>query len=74
MVKVQSELVRAWVDGFGARELDLLNQILVGDLRKASALVRIEVDVVNPERGVSEAPAGDGHGASTGSRGLHQEV
>ena len=74
MIKVQSELVRAWIDGFGTCELDLFDKVLVGDLCEPSPLVGIEIDIIDPEGGVSEAPAGDGHAASPGPGGLHQEV
>ena len=38
-----------------ARELELLNEVLVGDLGEAAALLRVEVDVVNIERRRDEA-------------------
>ena len=74
MVKVQPELVGTWVDGLGTCELDLLDQVLVGDLCKTSPFVRVEVNIVHPEGGVSQAPAGHGHDAATAPGCLHQEV
>ncbi len=47
MVEVQLELVGAGRDGFTARELEDLNQVLVGHLRELAALIRVEVDVVD---------------------------
>jgi hypothetical protein len=52
-----NRVVKVEVNGLGARsggrlvagELKLLNQVLVGDLGEAAALVGVEVDVVNPE-------------------------
>ena len=47
MVEVQLELVGAGRDGLTARELENLNQVLVGHLRELAALIRVEVDVVD---------------------------
>ena len=74
VIKIQPELVGARVDALGARELDLLYQIFVGDLRKPPALVCVEIDVVYPEGGVPEAAARHGHRAATRPGGLHQEL
>ena len=50
MVEVELQPVRGGVDGLGARELERLDQVLVGDLGELAALVRVEVDVVDVER------------------------
>jgi len=50
VVEVHLDLVRRRRDGLAARELQLLDQVLVRDLGKAAALVRVQVDVVNVQR------------------------
>ena len=55
MVEVQLELVRAGRDGLTARELEHLDQVLVGDLRELAALIRVEVDVVDIQRAGDKA-------------------
>ena len=55
MVEVQLQLVAGGGDGLTARELQNLDQVLVGDLRELAALVRVEVDVVNIQRARDEA-------------------
>ena len=50
VVEGHLDLVRGRRNRLGARELELLNQILVGDLRKPTTLLRVEVDVVDVER------------------------
>jgi hypothetical protein len=49
VVEVQLELVGGGRDGLLARELEGLDQVLVGHLRELAALVRVEVDVVHVE-------------------------
>ena len=49
MVEVQLELVGGGRDGLAARELERLDQVLVGDLGELAALIRVEVDVVDVE-------------------------
>jgi len=51
VVEVQLELVGGARDGLAARELEGLNEVLVGDLGELAALVRVQVDVVHVERG-----------------------
>jgi len=51
VVEVQLELVGGARDGLAARELEGLDEVLVGDLGELAALVRVEVDVVHVERG-----------------------
>ena len=55
MVEVELDLVVGARDGLIARELELLNEVLVGDLGEAATLVRVEVDVVNIEGRGDEA-------------------
>jgi hypothetical protein len=50
VVEVQLDLVGAGVDGLRTRELEHINQILVGDLGELAALVRVQVDVVHIQR------------------------
>ena len=59
VVKGELDLVGRGRDGFRARELELLNEILVGNLGEAAALLRVKVDVVNIERARDQALAGD---------------
>ena len=49
VVEVELELVGGARDGLAARELERLDQVLVGDLGELAALVRVEVDVVDIE-------------------------
>ena len=51
VVEVELELVGRRRDGLRARELERLDEVLVGDLGELAALVRVEVDVVHIERG-----------------------
>ena len=55
VVEVQLQLVAGGGDGLTARELQNLDQVLVGHLRELAALVRVEVDVVNIQRARDEA-------------------
>ena len=55
MVEVELDLVVGARDGLIARELELLDEVLVGDLGEAATLVRVEVDVVNIEGRGDEA-------------------
>ena len=55
MVEVELDLVVGARDGLIARELELLDKVLVGDLGEAATLVRVEVDVVNIEGRGDEA-------------------
>ena len=59
MVEVQLQLVGRGRDGLAARELQHVNQVLVGDLGELAALVRVQVDVVNVQRGGDQVGRGD---------------
>ena len=59
VVERELDLVRRGRDRLRARELELLNQVLVGDLREAAALLRVKVDVVNIERARDHAEVAD---------------
>jgi len=61
VVKVQLDLVGRRRDRLSTRVLDLLNQVLVRLLGEAAALLRVEVDVVNVDRG-----SGQGLGSNCG--------
>jgi len=50
VVEVHLDLVGRRRDRLATRELQLLDQVLVGDLGEAAALIRVEVDVVNVQR------------------------
>jgi len=50
VVEVQLDLVRRGRDRLGARELQLLDEVLVRLLGKAATLLRVQVDVVNVQR------------------------
>ena len=54
MVKVQLDLVGRRGDRLSARVLHLLNEVLVRLLGEAAALLRVEVDVVDVDRGGSQ--------------------
>ena len=49
MDEVQLQLVGAGRDGLLTRELENVDQVLVGDLSELAALIRVEVDVVDVE-------------------------
>jgi len=51
VVEVELELVGRRRDGLRARELERLDEVLVRDLGELAALVRVEVDIVDVERG-----------------------
>jgi len=59
VVEVEADLVGRAGHRLAARELELLDEVLVGDLGEAAALVRVEVDVVDVERGGDDAGLGD---------------
>ena len=59
VVEVQLDLVRGGGHGLAARELQLLDQVLVGDLGEAAALIRVEVDVVDVQGRGDQAGRGD---------------
>ena len=63
VVEVQLDLVRRGRDRLRTRELKLLNQILVRLLREPATLLRVEVDIVNPERRRRERLDGRGRRA-----------
>jgi len=54
VVKVQLDLVGRRRDRLSTRVLHLLNEVLVGLLGEAAALLRVEVDVVDVDRGGSQ--------------------
>ena len=51
MVEVQLQLVGAGGDGLTARELQDIDQVLVGDLGELTTLIRVQVDVVHIQGG-----------------------
>ena len=51
VVEVELELVAGAGDGFSASELQGLDEVFVGDLGELAALVSVEVDVVDIQRG-----------------------
>jgi len=59
VVEVQLDLIGSGGCALIASELELLDKVLVRDLCKASSLVSIKVDVINPERGSLEGRSGD---------------
>ena len=60
VVKVQLDLVRRRRDRLSTRVLDLLDEVLVRLLGEAAALLRVEVDIVDIERGSGEGLRGAG--------------
>jgi len=59
VVEVELDLVVGGGHGLIARELELLNQVLVGDLGEAATLIRVEVDVIYVEGRGDEARGGN---------------
>jgi len=59
VVEVQLQLVAGGGDGLTARELENLDEVLVGHLRELAALIRVEVDVVDIEGAGDEAGVAD---------------
>jgi len=59
VVEVELELVGAGRDGLTARELENIDEVLVGDLGELATLVRVEVDVVDVQRRRRKAGLGD---------------
>ena len=59
MVEVELELVAGGGDGLTARELEGLDEVLVGDLGELATLIRVEVDVVDVEGRSDEAGSRD---------------
>jgi len=55
VVEVKLELVGRRGDGLTASELEDINEVLVRDLGELAALISVEVDVVDVERGSGEA-------------------
>lgn len=55
VVKVKAEVVRCGRDACLARELELLNEVLVRLLGHLTALIRVKVDVIYEERASEEA-------------------
>jgi len=55
VVEVELDLVGRGGDGLAASELEGVDQVLVGNLGELAALVRVQVDVVNIQRGCNEA-------------------
>ena len=74
VVEVELDLVRRGGDRLTARELELLDQVLVRDLGEAAALIRVEVDVVDIERGRNKAGRGDARADGLGRRVVEAEV
>ncbi len=71
VIEVELDAVRGARDGLAAGELELLDQVLVGDLGEAATLIRVEVDVVDVEGGGDEARRRDtvADGVLVGRRG-----
>jgi len=73
MVEIEANLVAGAANRLVAGELELLNQILVGVLGELSALISIEEDVVDVERGSDKrllVSLGDTLRARGGRKGL----
>jgi len=72
VVEVELELVGRARDGLTARELEDIDEVLVADLGELAALIRVEVDVVDVERGRGKTRVGDtvADGVGVRARGL----
>ena len=55
MVEIELDLVASRVDGLGTSELELLNEVFMGNLGETTTLIGVEVDVINIKRGGTEA-------------------
>ena len=60
MIEVKAKVGGVTGDGLITSELKLLNEVLVGQLSEAAALVSVEEDVINPERSVGEVSTSRG--------------
>jgi len=65
VVEVQLDLVARAGDRLGTGELQLLNQVLVGLLGEPASLLRVEVHVVDVQRGSRQGLDGRGRGRSS---------
>jgi len=75
VVEVQLDLVGGAGHGLTARELQLLDQVLVRDLGEAAALIRVEVDVIDVQRRADQAGRGHaGDDGAVGARAVPAEV
>ena len=77
VVEVELQLVGAGSDGLTARELENLNEILVGHLGELTTLIGIQVDVVHvegrsDEAGIANAGLDGRHRGGLGSIGPHE--
>jgi len=68
VVEVQLQLVGAGRHGLTARELQNVNQVLVGDLGELATLVRVQVDVVHVQRRGGQARLRDAVAHGVGVR------
>ncbi len=59
VVEVQLDLVGGGGDGLTARELQHVDQVLVGDLGELAALIRVQVDVVDVQGRSNQALGGN---------------
>lgn len=73
MVEVELELVGGRGDGLTARELENLDEVLVGHLGELATLISVEVDVVDIERRGDEAGVANTGLDGRGGRGLGRE-
>ena len=74
VVEVQLDLVGGRTDRLVTSELHLLNEVLVGVLGHLAALIGIEEDVINVQRGSNEGllvGLGHRHGCGTSGQGGH---
>lgn len=69
MIEVQLDLVGLGAGGFVACELELLDQVFVGDLGKTTAFVSIQVDIINEKRAAGKGARGHGSQAGVPSAG-----
>ena len=69
VVEVELDLVGGGTDGLVAGELELLNEVLVGVLSHAPALIGVQEDVVHVERGGNEGLVVSGDDLATAAGG-----
>jgi hypothetical protein len=58
MVEVEANIVRILEDRFITGELELFNEVFVGELSETAAFISVKEDVINPEGCVEEVTWG----------------
>ena len=51
MIQLEIQFGETGCDCLGARELELFNEIFMGNLRESPPLLRVQINIVHPQRG-----------------------